>query len=250
MRVAISGTSNTGKSTLISSFLHTWKEYSTPEKTYRDKLEEGDLPHSAETTADTQLTILDSMIDTIKEYDKNSKVIFDRCPLDNIAYTLWAHAKGVEGIDKKFVDKCIDKAKESFRNIDMILFVRYDDSIKIVDDGTRETDVEYIKEIDNILEALVEQYKQNYDADIFFPYNDSPGIIELPSNPQRRIDMISEYITPEGDFYGEESSIFAPDKLDEMERLVKQQFNAQEAEEADKELFRKFGLDIDKDKLK
>ena len=48
MRIAFSGTGNSGKSTMVKSFLHTWKQYETPEKTYRDILEEEDLTHSTE----------------------------------------------------------------------------------------------------------------------------------------------------------------------------------------------------------
>ena len=42
--------------------------------------------------------------------------------------------------------------------------------------------------------------------------------------------------------YGEESSIFSPDNLNQLEELVKQQQTAHEAEEKEKELKKKFGL--------
>lgn len=242
MRIAISGPANTGKTTLLKSFLHTWDGYETPEKTYRNILKDEDLEHSKKTTADTQWKILNSMVDSIQSYDKDSKVIFDRCPLDNIVYTLWAHENGVDGFDKEFVDKCINIAKESFKSLDIIFLLTYDPAIILEDNGERVIDKTYIYETDNIFKSLHEQYKQNYDADIFFPHNDSPGVIDLPVNQQQRIDIISEYIDPSGDIYGDEHSLFNPDKLDELEDLVKQQKNALAAEEADKELFEKFGL--------
>jgi predicted ATPase len=242
MRIAFSGTANTGKTTLINNFLTVWSQYSTPEKTYRDLITEKNLTHSSSTTTDTQWEILNFMIDQLQSYDKESKVVFDRCPLDNLAYTLWAYEKGIEGFDRKYVDKCITLTKESMRHIDIIFLLRYDPSIKIEKDGTRDADVTYIQEIDNIFNALFEQYKQNYEADIFFPKDDSPGIIELPTNLQRRVDIISEYITPTGELYGDEHSLFNPEKLDELEALVKQQKFALEAEQKEKELFKKFGL--------
>ena len=242
MRIAFSGTANTGKTTLIKNFLAVWSQYTTPEKTYRDLLFEKKLPHSSSTTTDTQWEILNFMIDQLQSYDKESKVIYDRCPLDNLAYTLWAHEKRLEGFDKKYVDKCITLTKESMRHLDIIFLLRHDPAIKIEDDGTRDISITYIQEIDNIFNALFEQYKQNYDADIFFPKDDSPGIIELPTSPQRRIDIISEYVTPEGELYGDEHSLFNPEKLDELEALVKQQKAALEAEQKEKDLFKKFGL--------
>ena len=54
MRIAFSGTGNSGKSTMVKSFLHTWQQYETPEKTYRDILEEENLTHSTETSIETQ----------------------------------------------------------------------------------------------------------------------------------------------------------------------------------------------------
>ena len=242
MRISFSGTANTGKTTLIKNFLAVWPNYATPTETYRDIIKKKNLDHSEATTVETQWDILNFMIDQLQGYDKTSKVVFDRCPLDNLAYTLWAHDKGIEGFDKKFVDKCITLTKESLRHIDVIFLLWYDASIKIEEDGVRNTDIKYIKEVDNIFSALFAQYQQNYDADIFFPKDDSPGIIELPTNPQRRIDIISEYVTPEGEMYGDEHSLFNPENLDEIEALVRQQKLALEQENKEKELFKKFGL--------
>ena len=58
MRIAFSGTGNSGKTTLVKSFLYNWKTYSTPDKTYRDLIEEEDLLHSSQTTTKTQEKIL------------------------------------------------------------------------------------------------------------------------------------------------------------------------------------------------
>lgn len=242
MRIAFSGTANTGKTTLIKNFLAVWSQFLSPEKTYRDVIKEKNLSHSSATTTETQWEILNFMIDQLQSYDKKTKVVFDRCPLDNLAYTMWAYEKGIEGFDKEFVEKCITLTKESMRHIDIIFLLKYDESIKIVEDELRDTDIAHIKEVDNIFAALYEQYYQNPEADVFFPKHDSPGIIVLPTNPQRRIDIIAEYLDPSGDVYGDEHSLFNPDKLNELEALVRQQKAALEQEKQEKELFKKFGL--------
>jgi predicted ATPase len=242
MRISISGTANTGKSTLVKNFLAVWPTYSTPDKTYRDVIKEKNLTHSSNTSAETQWEILNFMVDQLQQTTKDSKIVFDRCPLDNLAYTLWAHDKGIEGFDKVFVDKCINIVKESMRSLDIIFVLNYDKSIPIVEDGVRDIDVNYIQEIDNIFKALFEQYTQNYDADIFFPKDDSPGVIKLPTSIKQRIDIISEYIDPSGNIYGDEHSIFNPSKIDELEALVRQQKEALDQEQKEKELWKKFGL--------
>jgi GTPase SAR1 family protein len=50
MRLAISGTAHSGKTTLLKSFLHTWNNYESPITSYRDILKEKKLDHSKETT--------------------------------------------------------------------------------------------------------------------------------------------------------------------------------------------------------
>ena len=61
MRLSLTGAANTGKTSLLQSFLHTWKTYKTPEKTYRDIIEEKQLEHSSKTTTETQTEILNFM---------------------------------------------------------------------------------------------------------------------------------------------------------------------------------------------
>jgi len=59
---------------------------------------------------------------------------------------------------------------------------------------------------------------------------------------QQRIDLIAEYVAPDGGMHSEEDSVLNPDNLKELEQLVRQQTNAQESEEEEKALFKKFGL--------
>lgn len=242
MRIAISGAANTGKSTLMSSFLSKWSSYETPEKTYRDLIKEKNLKHSSKTTAETQTVILDSLFEQQKGYSKlEDKVVYDRCPLDALAYTMWCYGKGVNGIDSDFVQTQISIVKETIKLLDLIFICKFDSTQHIVDDGSRDADLEYIREIDNIFESLYQQYFQNVHADVFFPKDDSPAIIKLPDSLQERMDLIGEYVTPDGNMYGEEESVLNPDNLEELERLVQQQQLFKEAEEKDKELFGKFG---------
>ena len=242
MRISITGAQNTGKTTLVKNFIAVWPQYSTPTKTYRDVIREKNLPHSSTTTTESQWSILNFMLDQMQQYDKNSNVVYDRCPLDNLVYTLWAFDKGLEGFNKSFVDKCITITKESLRQLDIIFLTRFDASLPVENDGLRDANIDNIIEVDNLFSALFKQFQRNYDADVFFPKNDSPGIIELPVNPQQRIDLIAEYVDPQGNSYGEEASIFNPNHLDQLEALVKQQRDALEQEQKERELYKKFGL--------
>ena len=101
MRIAVSGTGNSGKTTLVKSFLYTWTNYNTPKKTYRDIIKENKLQHSLNTNMKTQSEILNFMIDQLQESDKEDNIIYDRCPLDNIVYSMWCNEKGIKEFTKK-----------------------------------------------------------------------------------------------------------------------------------------------------
>jgi predicted ATPase len=242
MRLSLTGAANTGKTSLLQSFLHTWKTYKTPEKTYRDIIEEKQLEHSSKTTTETQTEILNFITDQQLGKTVDDDIIYDRCTLDVLAYTIWAHEKGLEGFDTAFVNTQIKLVKESLRSLDIIFICKFNENMSVEDDGKRDANKEYIVEINNIIESLYQQYKQNIDSDIFFPKDDSPCLIKLPDSMQQRVDLIAEYVAPDGGMHSEEDSVLNPNNINELEQLLKQQTNAHESEKEEKELFKKFGL--------
>jgi len=243
MRIAFSGTANSGKSTMVKSFLHTWSNYKTPEETYRDKLNEKKLEHSSKTTPETQTLILDFLVDQIQGKDLKDKIVYDRCPLDAVAYTMWANGKEMEGFTDEFVEKQITMSREAIRSLDIIFMTRFNEKFGVVDDGTRDVDLKFINEMDNIFYTLYMQYMTQADANVFYPKGDSPCVILLPDDSQARIDMIAEYVTPDGNMYGDEESILNPNNIDDLESLVRVQKAELDREEKEKELFKQFGLD-------
>mgnify|MGYP006426031471 CR=1 FL=1 len=214
MRIAISGTACQGKSTLVTDFLQEWPIYTSPDKTYRDVLDIDN--HSEGTDEDNQWDILNFMVDQLQEHRKGDNVIFDRCPLDNLVYTLWAHEKG--NLSKEFVDKCIPVVKESMRFLDIIFFVPLTNvhKVDIEEDGVRNADPVYIQEIDNIFKTLLQYYYQ--DVGPFFVKDDKPAIIEVFGDPLERIEMVKLYLDVDGDPIGEQGII----DPNEVESLLQQ----------------------------
>tara|TARA_R110000824_G_scaffold252353_1_gene441107 strand:- start:1567 stop:2379 length:813 start_codon:yes stop_codon:yes gene_type:complete len=245
MRISFSGTASSGKTTTLKSFLHTWKGYTTPERTYRDVIKDDKLKHSSNTTTETQTKIRDFLIDQTQSYDKDSNVVFDRCPFDNLVYTLWASEKGLDGFDSIYVEETIRLTKEALRSIDIIFLCRFDHTRDVEDDGLRDADLKYITEIDNIFYGLYKQYASNFDADVFWPKDDSPGVIILPHGEVDRLDELQQYIDNEGNVFGDDDSIFNPEKIDELEELVKQQAFELDKVNKEKELMEKFGAPVE-----
>tara|TARA_R110002110_G_scaffold1364_8_gene5819 strand:- start:477 stop:1238 length:762 start_codon:yes stop_codon:yes gene_type:complete len=235
MRIAVCGSANLGKSTLIQDFLQEWSMYGFEKETYRDIIVNKELKHSKETNKETQKAILDYMVNTLDQFDSDDKVIFDRCPLDNLVYSLWACDKGISDIDEDFISECIPTVREALTKLDIIFFIpRTKLNPKIEDDGMREVDEEYIKEIDTLFKMLQLQYQQHPQDNPFFPRDDSPALIEVFGTRPERMQMIRLYLDADGDLMGGEggtSDIFNPENLDMMEQILKEQNLAKEEEE-------------------
>lgn len=225
MRIAISGTSCQGKTTLINDFLKEWPTYNTPSKTYRDYLTENNLPHSSKTNKHTQWGILNFLIDDLQQYDKTDNVIFDRCPLDNIIYSLWAYEKNINDIDDDFINKCIPVVRESLKMLDVIFLIPITKAapVKVVDDNLRDTDKVYIKEVDNLFKGVERQYLEGQKASPFLPNEECPAIIEIFGTPEQRIHMIRQYLDVDGDVIGETENMVLGEEVLDMEQIIKDQ---------------------------
>lgn len=200
MRIAISGPANSGKTTLIKDFIKTWPNYVSPAASYRDIIKEKQLSHSKCTSEETQQIILDFMINQLTEYKDKPYIIYDRCPLDVLVYTLVACEENL--VSEEFTAKIIDKVRESIHLLDAIFVLPYNEDIEIEDNGIRETDLNYIRYTDSVFQELVNQYQTEFDTGIFFPTEDCPGIIPLESD--NKIDEIKYMLNTNGDLYSPE----------------------------------------------
>jgi len=205
-KIAISGTACQGKSTLIKDILTRWPQLKTPDKSYRDIITEKGLTINKEGNAENQKIILDALVDQIvKVYD--TKVIIDRCPLDNLIYTLWLNAKYPEKVPDEFVAKTIDIVRESMRFLDAIFFIPITKvhKVSIVPDRLREIDPEYIEEIDNLFKAVINTQKLGVGK--FFPLENCPPVIEVFGDRETRIKMMELYIDDNCEFVGCDDSV-------------------------------------------
>lgn len=206
-KIAVSGTACQGKTTLIADIRGEWPHMIQPAKTYRDLIKEKGLVINKVGNMASQRAILEFQVAQCKEMYGNNTVIFDRCPLDNLVYTLWLYDKGTSDITEEFVRYSIDQVKESVSYLDAIFFTPLTDQHKvpIVADTFREIDEKYIGEIDNIFKALYQDWKQRTGG--FFKIDDAPALIEIFGPRDIRIQMMKMYIDKHGNFFGEKDSL-------------------------------------------
>ena len=198
------GAQNVGKSTLLEEFIKEWPMYKRPQKTYRDIIKEKNLPLNKQATKESQKEILNALVDEAQfsAASDDKHIIFDRCVVDNIAYTLWHYAKNTPGFDSEFVIDSKTIAGFAMKHIDVIFYVPARKEIPMVAKENRETDEVFREEIDNILESLVTSYEKQTKA--FFPTEDCPAVIRLDGPPDMRLQQMKLYIKSNGNGYGEE----------------------------------------------
>lgn len=206
-KLAISGTANQGKTTLISDIRSKWPDFIVPTKTYRDVIKEKGLVINKQGNKESQKVILDFLVEQVKENYGNKTVLFDRCPWDNLVYSLWLFAKGTSDIDEEFIEYSIDQVKDASRYLDIIFFIPITKhhKIEIVPDKLREVDPVYIEEVDHLFKAIWQDWKQK--AGGFFKKEDTAAIIEVFGPRDVRMEMIGMYIDEQGNFFGEDQSM-------------------------------------------
>ena len=211
MRIAISGTENQNKTKLVDAFLLNWSQYTTPALSYKDTIEhyissvekKGDLPDSK----DVQWAILNDMVVTQQSYKVDDKVIFNRCPIDNIIYSLYLNDKDVEnsGVNDEFIEKCIPVVRESMKDLDIIFTVPL---TKVAD--SKHTDME--QELNSLFLVMFQESINEYSP--FFIHDDRPTIIEVFGTLQERLEMIKMYLDEDGEILGKVTGILEPNSLD------------------------------------
>jgi len=203
MKIALIGSQCVGKTTLINSFIKQWPMYSCPEKTYRDSIKQQNLKLNKVGTKEHQKIILNALIDEIQHVVSSDAkyVIFDRCPIDNIAYSLWHYAKGTEGFDSEFIMDCKTLAALTLKHYDVLFYLPVRKEIPLVEKENRDMDEMFREEIDNIFNSMVNSYEKSTGA--FFPREDCPAVIRLDGPPDMRLPQMSLYIKENGDGYGE-----------------------------------------------
>lgn len=203
MKIAFVGAPNVGKSTLIENFLKEWPMYKKPAVTYRDLVKEKSLPVNKQGTKESQKAILNALVEEAQQAaaTENEFIVFDRCVIDNLAFTLWHYGKQTEGFTSEFIIDSKTIAAIALKHIDVVFYVPLRKEIPIEQKELRETDETFREEIDNIFSALVDSYEKNTGS--FFPTEDCPAVIRLDGPPDMRLPQLKLYIKESGRGYSE-----------------------------------------------
>lgn len=175
MRIAVSGTHGVGKSTLIDEFLRVHPEFVHEPEPYAVLVEDLGEEFSAEPCVEDFRRQLEFNIERLGQHAPGEKVIYERCPLDFLAY--------IHALDAKSAEALLQPVSDAIQHLDLLVYLPLED----VHD-----DVEYPK-----LQALVDQrLNAVYMADEFGILSATDLlVVEATGSTAQRLRVLESAIT-------------------------------------------------------
>jgi hypothetical protein len=120
MRVAVTGTHGIGKTTLIEDFVETHRDYEREEEPYWGLAQQGVAFADGASLPDLEEQLVASA-ELILARAGDANVVFDRCPIDFIAY---AEVVGEQqGIDWAPSGKVLRRIEQALAALDLLVFI-------------------------------------------------------------------------------------------------------------------------------
>ncbi|MCH9630440.1 MAG: hypothetical protein S4CHLAM37_04400 [Chlamydiia bacterium] len=176
MRIAISGTHFSGKSSIVSSMVKQLPGYVSIDEPYYLLEEDGYVFPEPPTVEDFEQQMIRS-VKTINESSENT--IFDRCPLDPLAYALAMENTSPleEPVDTNY---WIDRMEDAMELIDLLVFVPIEDKDRILVPSSQ--DLKLRRYVDEKLYEFIVEDSLGILGDI--------EIIEVSGSIENRVKML------------------------------------------------------------
>jgi len=174
MRIAISGTHYSGKSTLVEALSEELPQYTTAEEPYQLLAEEGYEFAELPSIEDFELQ-LERSIETLVESGQN--LIFDRCPADILGYLLLHADAGVFDLDA-----WMPRVQTAVRKLDLIVFLPIEEPDRIVLPLSQ--DAVYRQRVDEKLREIILEDPYDFEVDV----------LEVTGGPKARVGRVLAHI--------------------------------------------------------
>ncbi len=194
MRIAISGSHSLGKSTVVNDWVAAHPSYRREDEPYRVLGLRGPYEirfREASTRLHNGLQMYYNIGRLHRYSSPADRVIFDRSPVDYLAYSQYTANQNSTDIDADFVLSMVPAVRESLDHLDILAFVpRSDDwPVAMEDDGIRPVDEAYRDEVDSL-------FKEIYRHGRFgvMPERRAPQLIELWGPAPQRLEQLQAAI--------------------------------------------------------
>jgi hypothetical protein len=179
VRVAVSGSHGTGKSTLIAAFLERRPGYVYEPEAYEALADDVALTFSEGPTSDGLEALLQYTVSAVADHAAGACVVFERSPVDYLAYAAASRRSWPSGAASEFLARHIPVVRASLRDLDLIALLPV--SLRGPIAPRPDEDARFRKRVDERLRrALIDD-----DYDLFA--NASPRVVELSPFPDRQL---------------------------------------------------------------
>jgi hypothetical protein len=194
MRIAISGSHSLGKSTVVNDWVGVHPEFRREEEPYRALALNGPyeiLFRESSTRLHNGIQLYYNISRVNRYSSTDDDVIFDRAPVDYLAYSQYTANRGTTDIDSAFVASMVPVVRESLDHLDILAFVPKSDAwpVEMEADGIRPVDHAYRDEVDAIFKQI---YREGRFA--VMPAVHPPLMLELVGSRNQRLDQLQQAI--------------------------------------------------------
>lgn len=195
MRIAVSGSHSLGKSTVVNDWVAANPHFIREEEPYRALGLYGPYEilfrdQSTRLHNGIQLYYNVSRVNRYASVDDD--VIFDRAPVDYLAYSQYTADSGCTDIDDEFVSSMVPAVIESLGRIDILAFVPKSDEwpVSMEEDGIRPVEHGYRDAVDAVFKDIYREGRYGVSSGA-----NHPLVVELIGSRQQRLTQLQQAIT-------------------------------------------------------
>ena len=194
MRIAISGSHSLGKSTVVNDWVAQNPHFKREEEPYRALGLHGPyeiLFRDASTKLHNGIQLYYNIGRVHRYGHSEDDVIFDRAPVDYIAYSQYTADQGTTDINDAFVESMVPAAREALDHLDILAFVPKSEEwpVEMEADGIRPVDQGYRDQVDAIFKQIYREGR--FDV---MPQSRGPRLIELCGPRDQRLSQLQSAI--------------------------------------------------------
>ncbi|WP_108817472.1 AAA family ATPase [Pseudovibrio sp. Alg231-02] len=182
MRIAITGTHGSGKTTLIEDFVDQHLTYEATQEPYWDLAEQG-IALSDEPSIASFTEQLSHSLKTILTSGAEQNIIFDRCPLDFMAYLEVLSEQ--DGDEWEPSGQLLRQIEQAFSTLDLIIF------LPLISPDEITTTIEYPK----LRKQTDTRLKQILRDDTLGLLDVLPETVELRGSKYDRVKALSKLVS-------------------------------------------------------
>jgi hypothetical protein len=176
MRVAVSGSHGTGKSTLIDAFLERRPSYVHEPEAFETLGDEVDLTDGVLTLEALERLLLWT-VEVVAGFADGANVIHERSPVDYLAYAAASRRSWAAGSGASFATAVLPAVRDGLRHLDLIAFLPVSSAVP----ERPGEDARFRRRVDRALRRVL----LDGEHDLFT--GTRPTVVELPEAPDRRL---------------------------------------------------------------